>query len=236
MSSIRVALAQKNFLVGDISGNTNIVIETAKAARDDQQADIIVFPELCLTGYPPEDLLFRESIWTRTQAALEAIQSAVTGIAVVIGYPARRDGYLFNAAGVILDGEIICEYHKQELPNYQVFDEKRYFVAGEQAAVFQLKDIPIALTVCEDVWHQEPMAKAKAAGAKLMLNLNASPFNIDKHQERLDLLKARAQEGEMPIVYTNLVGGQDELFKQKGKSLCFPLIYTLRMSWFRPNL
>lgn len=210
-SVVRVALAQKNFLVGDINGNAEIVIAAAKQARDEQNADIVLFPELCITGYPPEDLLFRDSIVTRSKQALERIKQELTDIAVVVGYPSRVEGNLYNAAGVIFDGELIAEYHKQELPNYLVFDEKRYFQPGFEACVFDFKGTQIAVTVCEDVWHQGPMSLAKEAGAKLMLNLNASPFNTGKQAERLQLLKDRAEEGGMPIVYTNLVGGQDEL-------------------------
>lgn len=210
-SVIRVALAQKNFLVGDINGNADIVIASAKQARDEQNADIVVFPELCITGYPPEDLLFRDSIVTRSQQALERIKQELTDVAVVVGYPSRQGEHLYNAAGVISSGELLAEYHKQELPNYQVFDEKRYFKAGSEPCVFELKGVKVGVTVCEDVWHQGPMAKAKQAGAKLMLNLNASPFHIGKQAERLQLLEDRAKEGDMPIVYTNMVGGQDEL-------------------------
>jgi NAD+ synthase (glutamine-hydrolysing) len=127
------------------------------------------------------------------------------------GHSKRLDGKLFNMAGVIQSGKLVAEYAKQCLPNYQVFDEKRYFAAGDKACVFNLKGLPAALTICEDIWHREPMAQAKAAGAKMMFNLNASPYHQGKQTEREAIVAARVQEGGMPVVYVNLVGGQDEL-------------------------
>ena len=194
-----------------INGNTDKIIATIQQIRKANSPDIIVFPELALTGYPPEDLLLRPSIRVRVQNALERIMVEVQEFYVVVGYP-RGDGEsLFNVAGVIHKGKLIAEYEKQMLPNYQVFDEKRYFEAGDCATVFDLNGVPTALTICEDIWHEGPMSQAKVAGAKLMLNINASPYHLNKEQERIALLKTRALEGEMPIVYANMVGGQDEL-------------------------
>ncbi|GGY78257.1 NAD+ synthase [Cellvibrio zantedeschiae] len=211
MSSLIIALAQLNTYVGDIPGNTQKVIEFARRAVGELHADAVIFPELTLTGYPPEDLLLRPSLDLRIERALSEIKAANLPLAVIVGYPKRVDGKLFNMAGVIQAGELIAEYAKHCLPNYQVFDEKRYFSAGSKACMFNLKGVPSALTICEDIWFPEPMAQAKAAGAQLMLNLNASPYHQGKQSEREAIVAARAQEGAMPVVYVNLVGGQDEL-------------------------
>lgn len=211
MSQLKLILAQINTLVGDIPGNTTKVLAVARAALAQGQIDAIVFPELTLTGYPPEDLLLRPSLELRIERALQELISANLSVALVIGYPRLRNGRLYNMAGVIADGKLITEYAKQCLPNYQVFDEKRYFAAGDSPCVFDLKGVPTALTVCEDIWFPEPMAQAKLSGARLMLNLNASPYHQGKQDEREAVIAQRAREGGMPVVYTNLVGGQDEL-------------------------
>lgn len=211
MPQLQLILAQINTLVGDIPGNTAKVLAVAQTALAQGQVDAIVFPELTLTGYPPEDLLLRPSLALRIERALQDLIAANLPVALVIGYPRTCDGRLYNMAGVIADGKLIAEYAKQCLPNYQVFDEKRYFSAGDKPCVFYLKGIPTALSVCEDIWFPEPMAQASAAGAKLMLNLNASPYHQGKQQEREAVIAQRAREGQMPVVYTNLVGGQDEL-------------------------
>lgn len=203
-------MAQLNLLVGDISSNTQKVLNTAKQALS-AGADVVLFSELTLTGYPPEDLLLRPSLTVRIDEALQQICDASLNIHMVLGYPKMIDGQLYNMAGVFFQGKCVFEYAKHHLPNYQVFDEKRYFSEGSGDNLVNIKGVPCAISICEDIWHAGPMAKAKQAGAKLMLNLNASPFHIDKHQERLELLQTRAQEGEMPIVYVNQVGGQDEL-------------------------
>ncbi|WP_323813022.1 NAD+ synthase [Cellvibrio sp. NN19] len=211
MSSLHLILAQINTLVGDIPGNTAKVLQCAREAQAAGDVDAIVFPELTLTGYPPEDLLLRPSLNLRIERALQELMAANLSMALVVGYPRQKDGRLYNMAGVISDGQLIAEYAKQCLPNYQVFDEKRYFAAGDKACVFDLKGIPTALSVCEDIWFAEPMAQAKTAGAKLMFNLNASPYHQGKQQTRETVIAQRAQEGQMPVVYTNLLGGQDEL-------------------------
>ena len=211
MSSLRLILAQINTLVGDIPGNTAKVLDVARAAAAQGNIDAVVFPELTLTGYPPEDLLLRPSLELRIERALQTLLSANLPLALVLGYPRFKNGKLYNIAGVIENGKLVAEYSKQCLPNYQVFDEKRYFSPGDQPCLFTLKGIPIALSVCEDIWSAEPMAQAAGAGAKLMLNLNASPYHQGKQQEREAVVAQRACEGNMPVVYTNLVGGQDEL-------------------------
>jgi NAD+ synthase (glutamine-hydrolysing) len=211
MSYLTIALAQLNTLVGDIPGNTQQVIHWAQRAQTELLADLVIFPELTLTGYPPEDLLLRPSLDARIFSALDEIKAANLSIAIVLGYPRRINGQLFNMAGVIQSGKLIAEYAKQCLPNYQVFDEKRYFTAGAAPCLIALKGVPTAISICEDIWHPEPMEQAKKSGAKLMLNLNASPFHQGKQHERESIVADRAREGEMPVVYVNLVGGQDEL-------------------------
>lgn len=218
---LQVIIAQLDFLVGDIDGNTDLILQAAQRARAKFQADLIVFPELTLTGYPPEDLLLRPSIQVRVEKALHRLRSELPrDLYVLVGYPRRLDGgALFNAAGLIHNGELIAEYHKQELPNFQVFDEKRYFSAGSQPCVADILGARVAITICEDIWHVGPIVQAKAAGAELMLNINASPFHLQKEKERASHLHKRAREGDMPILYANLVGGQDELVFDGGSAV-----------------
>ncbi|GAA4651213.1 NAD+ synthase [Kistimonas scapharcae] len=219
--TLRVVLAQLNLLVGDIEGNTRKVIECAQKARSEHQADIIVFPELTLCGYPPEDLLLRESLALRIEKALEQL-AAVSGIDMALGLPAMGDNGLENQAVVMRDGNIICHHAKRHLPNYQVFDEKRYFVPGTGYGVFECQGVKIGLTVCEDIWFPDPAADVAAAGAQFILNLNASPFHLNKHDYRLDVVGQRARETGLPIVYVNQVGGQDELVFDGGSFVMNP--------------
>ncbi|MET4163298.1 NAD+ synthase (glutamine-hydrolyzing) [Marinobacterium sp. MBR-111] len=216
---IRVVMAQLNLLVGDIPGNTGRIIDTALKARDELNADLVLFPELALTGYPPEDLLLRPSLELRVQEALQRILAAVSGVTLVLGYPRYREGALYNMAGVIRDGELLHEYAKQCLPNFQVFDEKRYFAAGDEVGLFEHKGIKIGLSICEDIWHTGPVEQLRAAGAELVLSLNASPFHIGKPAQRRDVLHQRAQQLGCPLVYLNLTGGQDELVFDGGSML-----------------
>ena len=208
---MKIVMAQINTLVGDIKGNTQRVLDVCV----DQSAlgvDMVVFPELTLTGYPPEDLLLRQHTTDLTAAALERLcQDLPDGLAVVVGYPRRQGGLLFNSAGVLYNGAVVAEYDKQCLPNYQVFDEKRYFEAGADTCVVTIKDLPIGLTICEDIWHPHPAANAAAAGAQLLINLNASPFHRGKQSERTAQVSALARTHQLPILYVNQVGGQDEL-------------------------
>ncbi len=207
-----MVIAEINTLVGDIQGNAQKVLESARQARADHGARAVIYPELTLTGYPPEDLLLRPSIEKRVEQALHRLLDELPNdLYVILGYPRLVDNKLYNAAGVLFNGQLLAEYHKQELPNYQVFDEKRYFTAGTLPCIVELDGIRSAITICEDIWHETAMAQAKSAGAQLMLNLNASPFHINKGAERMELLAKRARQGSMPIVYANLVGGQDEL-------------------------
>lgn len=207
--TLRIAFAQHNFLVGDIVKNTAKVRHLAQQAQA-QDCDVLVFPELCLTGYPPEDLLLRASLALRIERALQSLAD-IRDIVLVLGYPKRINGQLFNMAGAWLNGECLVEYAKQKLPNYQVFDERRYFEHGNYAATFNYKGHRIGLNICEDIWHPEPVAQAKALGANVLICLNASPFHLNKQQQRLALVQQRAQENNLAIAYVNLIGGQDEL-------------------------
>jgi NAD+ synthase (glutamine-hydrolysing) len=211
MSLINVVMAQINPLVGDIEGNVAEVVKCTIASQQQHNADLVVFPELTLCGYPPEDLLLRASMDIRIADALLLLASQPFTATIVVGYPKREGSAQYNMVGVLQQGQWIAEYAKQQLPNYQVFDEKRYFEAGKVATVFDLHGIPTALSICEDIWHDEPLLQAKAAGASLLININASPFHQCKQQERIALLSHRAKQGDMAIVYVNQVGGQDEL-------------------------
>jgi NAD+ synthase (glutamine-hydrolysing) len=208
--SLRIVIAQINPMVGDVTGNVAKIIAAAERARDEFKADLILFPELCLTGYPPEDLLLRPGLYRRVAVAMKQLQS-ISGITLVVGYPEKTNQGVFNSAALITDGKIQANYRKQCLPNYSVFDEKRYFEAGTEPCVIDFKGVLLALSICEDMWHPGVMAQAKKSGAQLMLNLNASPFHLNKGLEREATLRQRLQEGALPIVYCNQVGCQDEL-------------------------
>lgn len=209
--SFTLVMAQLNLLVGDIDGNAERILATAQQACNQHGADMIVFPELTLTGYPPEDLLFRPSLKLRVDRALQRILAANLDVYLVLGFPERRDEVLYNALAVIHRGQILAVYHKQRLPSYEVFDEHRYFKPGHAACVVDIAGSRMAFTVCEDMWDAEPVAQAKAAGAQLMVNINASPYHLNKLKDRQALLQRRSGEGGFPIVYVNMVGGQDEL-------------------------
>ena len=209
--SLNIAVAQLNLLVGDIEGNAERVIEAAHHARTQLTADVIVFPELTLTGYPPEDLLLRPSLYTRVDDALEKIRQQVHGIDVVLGFPHSTPTGHYNAAALLREGETVAVYHKQVLPNYGVFDEKRHFQAGHEPCVIDIKGVPVALSICEDIWFLDPLQQAADAGARLMLNINASPFHINKSRERADVVRSHVEKAGIPVLYVNLVGGQDEL-------------------------
>jgi len=210
-SGLTIVMAQINPLVGDIQGNTTLVLEQATAALDEYGADMVVFPELVLTAYPPEDLLLRPSLDLRIRKAIDRLCQAKLPVCMVVGYPGREDGRLYNMLAVISDGNVLGTYRKQELPNYQVFDEKRYFSKGDQPLVLRIKGLPTAFSICEDLWNPEPMRQAAAAGARLMVNINGSPYHLNKAADRLEVMRQRVVEGGMPLVYVNQVGGQDEL-------------------------
>ena len=209
--TLSLAIAQLNLKVGDIEGNASQIIDAATHARDELGAQVIVYPELTLTGYPPEDLLLRPAFISKVETALQHLARKVAGITLILGYPRRSGGKLHNAAGVIADGGIKREYFKALLPNYSVFDERRYFIAGSKPCVVDIHGTRVGITICEDIWAPEPAARAAAAGAQLLVNLNASPYHTGKAPEREASVMARARETGLPIVYVNLVGGQDEL-------------------------
>ncbi|WP_439099419.1 NAD+ synthase [Ectothiorhodospira mobilis] len=208
---IRIALAQVNLLVGDVEGNAERIIAAAREARDQDGATLVMFPELALTGYPPEDLLLRKSLLQRVSRALELVARETRGIDCLLGLPMEDEQGLFNSAVLLRDGEVAARYDKQILPNYSVFDEKRYFQPGREACVVDVGGIPMGVTVCEDIWAPGPATRAREAGAELILNINASPYHLGKHDERVQVLGARVRETGLPLLYVNLVGGQDEL-------------------------
>ena len=208
---LRIALAQLDFLVGAVDANADRVIAAAAEARDRLGADLVVFPELALTGYPPEDLLLRPGLHLHVMRALERIRREVRGIHVLVGHPEETVQGRFNAASLIHEGEVLAVCRKQHLPNYSVFDEKRYFVPGEGGCVAEVKGVPLGLTICEDVWHPGPAQMAAERGARLLININASPFHEGKLGEREGVVTDRIRETGLPVVYLNLVGGQDEL-------------------------
>ncbi len=208
---LRLVLAQLNMLVGDVAGNVAKMCAATDKARDELKAHAIVFPELAITGYPPEDLLLRPDFIAAAEQGLEELCRAAKGIDVIVGHPARRDGKLYNSASILRAGEITATYAKHCLPNYGVFDEQRYFAAGSGACVVPIQDVPTAITICEDVWEGWPVDDAVKAGARLVINLNASPFHLNKGQERFEVVVRAAQRNRVPLLYVNLVGGQDEL-------------------------
>ena len=208
---ITVALAQLDLPVGDVTGNTEKILDYAARARDDWQADLIVFSELSICGYPPEDLLFHSGLRRRVEHAMATIRDSVRGIAVLVGFPDYQDDDIFNACVVFKDGEILAHYRKHLLPNYSVFDEERYFTAGTSASVFTLNGVRVGLCICEDVWGTTPTAASRAAGAELLVAINGSPYELDGQAEREEVVRQRVLEAGIPAVYLNTVGGQDEL-------------------------
>ena len=209
--SLKIALAQINFLVGNIAANVDNIIKAASYARDELSADIVVFPELTITGYPAEDLLFRNDFISAANNAVYQIAERIADIAVVVGFPERDGNSLYNSAVVLHQGSILACYRKQMLPNYGVFDEQRYFSAGTQPCVFEFNGVFIGLTICEDVWKSGIIDETKQAGAELLLTLNASPFNAGKIHQREAVICKQVKAAKIPLIYVNQVGGQDEL-------------------------
>lgn len=180
-------------------------------ARDVQHADVVIFPELVLTGYPPEDLLLRQELYGQIKAALRKIQAQVKNIYIILGLPTKEKEEYFNSAIVIHNGKIIAKYHKKLLPNEGVFDEKRYFSAGNKTCVVNIKGVKVGIVICMDIWSKGPARAAKKMRAKLIIGINASPFDIKKPFLREKTLIARARENNIPIIYVNTIGAQDEL-------------------------
>jgi NAD+ synthase (glutamine-hydrolysing) len=219
MTSLRITLAQLNLTVGDINGNLQKIMNAATEARDKHQSDLIVYPELCLTGYPPEDLLLRKAFLEDEQTALQQFIKTIKNIYCVVSHTASSPHGLQNACSIIYNGNILGTYAKQHLPNYGVFDEKRYFSRGQDALVVPIKDVPVGIIVCEDLWVAKPAEQAAAAGAKLLLSPNASPFEVGKHEKRANMLSKRAEQTKTVIAYINNVGGQDDLVFDGGSMI-----------------
>lgn len=212
---MKLAIAQINSMLGDLAGNASKILRCADQAKA-QGAKLLLTPELCLCGYPPEDLLLRNGFYAAAADALRELAGKVSGIAVVVGHPHELNGKRYNAASLLQDGVIVQTYLKHHLPNYSVFDEQRYFEIGSEPCVFTLEGIRFALNICADVWQPETMALAHNAGADVMLVLNASPYTTHKQESRYRALRKRIAETGMAVVYANMVGGQDELIFDGG--------------------
>lgn len=229
--TLSISVAQLNFTVGDLAANAARIIDAIDKARA-AGSDLLVTPELALSGYPPEDLLLRPDFHRACRLELERIARHVDGITVVVGHPESQAACCFNSASILRDGRIVQTYRKQSLPNYEVFDEERYFDRGNAPIVFDVAGVRVGVTICEDIWAAGPAAQAADAGAELLLVLNASPFEIDKPQRRADVVRARILETGLPVLYCNTVGGQDELVFD-GAS--FAADRSGRMRWSAPS-
>ena len=222
--SLRLALAQFNPTVGDIPGNTARIIELVEDARA-RHADVVAFPELAVTGYPPEDLLFKPSFLSDCAVAMERIAAATRGIAAFVGCPDIMTGRndVANAAAIINDGRILDWYHKMYLPNYGVFDEDRYFRRGEECPVYVINGTSVGVGICEDLWYpMGPIAVQREAGAEVIVNINASPFHAGKAGQRERMIATRAADHGVFVAYLNAVGGQDELVFDGASVICSP--------------
>src|SRR5438876_7021252 len=207
---MRLALCQMNATVGDIDGNVELIRAGQRAARE-AHAELALFPELALTGYPPEDLLLREDFLARARSALEELAAGTRGAISVVGFPERAED-VYNAAAVLAEGGVQAIYRKVHLPNYGVFDEQRYFQAGSAGAVIDVGRGRVGLSVCEDIWEPGPPASQEAlAGATLIVNISASPYHAGKGTQRERMLAQRARDNLACVAFCALVGGQDEL-------------------------
>jgi NAD+ synthase (glutamine-hydrolysing) len=213
---LRIALAQLDFFVGDVEGNAGRVLSAAADARDRLKADLVVFPELTLSGYPPEDLLFHGSMRRKVSEALERVVRELKGIAAIVGYPEYDGRAIYNAAALIDGGHILCNHRKECLPNYKVFDEKRYFTPSPHATVAEFRGMRFGLLICEDIWEPEPVHRARAAGAELLIVINGSPYELNFQARREQVARDRVLDVGLPILYVNVLGGQDELIFDGG--------------------
>ena len=205
-------MAQLNLVVGDVDGNTSRIVAAAHEARDASGADVVLLPELAVSGYPPEDLLFHSGMRTQVGESIERLKREVRGITLIAGYPEYDGTRIFNSAIVIRDGLVLANHRKACLPNYRVFDEKRYFTPGTEPTVLELNGVKVGVLVCEDVWEPMPARQSRDAGAEVLLVINASPYEMDKQTQReRDVVGARVTETGVPLVFLNLIGGQDEL-------------------------
>ena len=207
---MKLAIAQMNFVVGDIAGNSAKILSAAQHAKQNG-ATLLLTPELSLTGYPPEDLLLREDFNEASQAALLQLAQKIDGITVIVGHPHVYQGNCYNAASVLQGGKVLATYHKHALPNHSVFDELRYFSAGTEPLVFEHHGVKCGVLICADVWDSPPAILAKKAGAEVLLVLNASPYHLEKQDSRHQIARDRVAQTGLALVYCNLVGGQDEL-------------------------
>ncbi|MDO8351258.1 MAG: nitrilase-related carbon-nitrogen hydrolase, partial [Gallionella sp.] len=207
---MKLAIAQINCVLGDLKENSAKILRYAEQAKL-SGVQLMLTPELSLCGYPPEDLLLRSGFFQACKAALDELALRISGIAVIVGHPHEQDGKRYNAASLLRDGKVTATYFKHFLPNYAVFDEKRYFYGGTEPCVFELGGINFGLNICADVWEQDAALLARKAGAQVLLVLNASPYAIEKQAARYSALRLRIAETGMSVVYANMVGGQDEL-------------------------
>ncbi len=208
---ISVGVIQANPIVGDIQGNLNLAISAIEDIATKETPDIFLLTEMFITGYPPEDLILRDDLLDQSYEAIQKLTEIKPESFIVIGYPKKEGESIYNCAGVLRNHSIITEYKKQELPNYEVFDEKRYFVSGSSPGIFEVNGLRVALSVCEDIWHEKVVKQAQENGANLMLNINASPFHLRKIEDRKRLISGHSAKYKLPIIYANQVGGQDEL-------------------------
>jgi NAD+ synthase (glutamine-hydrolysing) len=209
---VRCVMAQLNLVVGDVDGNTSRIVAAANEARDRYRADLVMLPELAVSGYPPEDLLFHSGMRLQVAHSLERLKQEVRGITLVAGYPEYSGAKIFNSAIVIRDGKVLANHRKACLPNYRVFDEKRYFTPGTDATLIEINGVRAGVLVCEDAWDSAPARQAREAGAQVLLIINASPYEVDKQSMReQQVVRQRIQESGIPVVFCNLIGGQDEL-------------------------
>lgn len=205
-------LAQLNLVVGDVEGNTSRIIAAANRARDELAADVVMVPELAVSGYPPEDLLFHSGMRSQVARSIGRLKAEVHGVTLIAGYPEYDGDHIFNSALVLRDGAVLANHRKACLPNYRVFDEKRYFTPGTKPTVVEMKGIKAGILVCEDIWEPEPAGQARGAGAEVLLVINASPYEANKQSQREgEVARLRVAETGIPLVFVNLLGGQDEL-------------------------
>ena len=208
---ISIGIVQENPIVGDIEGNLQLAIDAIDKLSKQSSPDIFLFTEMFITGYPPEDLILRDDLLDAAYEAVEKLCEIKPESFIVIGYPKKEGDSIFNCAGVLRNKSVITEYKKQELPNYEVFDEKRYFQSGKGPGIFEVNGLRVGLSVCEDIWHENVIKQLHEKKTDLILNINASPFHLDKIKERKVLISGHAINYSLPIVYANQVGGQDEL-------------------------
>ena len=208
---ISIGIVQENPIVGDIEGNLKLAINAIDKLSTQSSPDIFLFTEMFITGYPPEDLILRDDLLDASYEAVEKLCEVKPESFIVIGYPKKEGDSIFNCAGVLRNKSVITEYKKQELPNYEVFDEKRYFQSGKGPGIFEVNGLRVGLSVCEDIWHENVIKQLHEKKTDLILNINASPFHLDKIKERKVLISGHAINYSLPIVYANQVGGQDEL-------------------------